>query len=236
MNKIVVSISMFLTVSLISCGTKKPTISSNKDKGAVEMVNKMLNAVNYKAWQELNFIKWTWKGVHHYVWDRVDDNTEVKWDKFRVTFNSKTEKGKVFKEGEEINDEKILRKAIDYFNNDSFWLLAFTKIKDEGTKIKRAKLKDGTKGLYVTYSSGGTTPGDSYFWILDENGLPKEWRMWVSVIPIGGFKTTWANWTKLHNGAMVAQEHKNGLLSIPITNLKSGDKLSDLEKTNNNER
>jgi hypothetical protein len=28
-------------------------------------------------------------------------------------------------------------------------------------------------------------------YLVDENYIPKAWRMWVSIIPVGGIETSW---------------------------------------------
>ena len=38
---------------------------------------------------------------------------------------------------------------------------------------------DGQETLHVKYSVGGSTPGDSYRWIIDENYLPTSYKMYV---------------------------------------------------------
>jgi hypothetical protein len=52
-------------------------------------------------------------------------------------------------------------------------------------------MQDNQEALLITYASGGSTPGDSYMWFVDQNYRPKAWRMWVSIIPVGGLETTW---------------------------------------------
>ncbi|MEZ4952350.1 MAG: hypothetical protein R2825_02080 [Saprospiraceae bacterium] len=37
----------------------------------------------------------------------------------------------------------------------------------------------------MQYKTGGVTPSDSYVWLLDENGQPTAWKMWVSITSIG---------------------------------------------------
>ncbi len=78
----------------------------------------------------------------------------------------------------------------------------------------------------VSYTSGGVTPGDSYLWILDENGLPESWKMWVKIIPVGGMEFTWEKWTELSTGAKVATYHHHKLLDLDISNLKAATSLS----------
>lgn len=218
-----------LAILLLSyCGVSQPTSFKNNETEKTEMIAKLSKAVNYDAWEKLSIISWTFNENHHYVWDRDNNDVQVEWKQYKVLFNSKTEKGIVFKNKEEIVDDKKLRKAIDFFNNDSFWLLAYTKLFDDGVEVALATMEDSTEGLMITYNTGGTTPGDKYFWELDEDGLPKSWRMWVSIIPIGGLKTTWEDWIELHNGAMVAKKHKGTGFSVDLTNIKSGDRLEDI--------
>jgi hypothetical protein len=49
-------------------------------------------------------------------------------------------------------------------------------------------MQDNQEALMITYASGGSTPGDSYVWFVDQNYMPKAWRMWVSIIPVGDWK------------------------------------------------
>jgi hypothetical protein len=80
----------------------------------------------------------------------------------------------------------MLKKGNDYFNNDSFWLIAPFKLRDAGTT--RSIVMQDNQALMITYAL--STPGDSYVWFV-ENYMPKAWRMWVSIIPVGGLETTW---------------------------------------------
>ncbi|MEL6864257.1 MAG: hypothetical protein AAFP19_07560, partial [Bacteroidota bacterium] len=84
------------------------------------------------------------------------------------------------------------------------------------------------EGLLVSYSSGGVTPGDSYLWILDESGQPVAWKMWVSIIPIGGLEFSWEDWMELPTGAKIATMHKSSLLDLDMSNIKAGHSLLDL--------
>lgn len=101
----------------------------------------------------------------------------------------------------------FINTAWNYFNNDSFWLCAPYKLFDPGKERSLVTLKDGREGLMITYTSGGSTPGDSYVWILDDYQMPVAIKMWVSILPIGGMEFTWENYQTLSTGAMVAQDH-----------------------------
>ena len=93
---------------------------------------------------------------------------------------------------------------------------------DEGASRAVVELDNGEKGLLVTYGAGGVTPGDSYLWLFDEKGLPKAWQMWVNIIPVGGVKATWEDWTQLYLGNKIALSHKIGPLNVKISGLKAG--------------
>lgn len=67
---------------------------------------------------------------------------------------------------------------------------------------------------------GGTTPGDSYLWLLNEDDQPKAFQMWVSIIPIGGIEASWEQWKETPNGAFLPQLHQLLFLDLEITGIK----------------
>ena len=170
----------------------------------------MLDAMNQAAWDSTELVKWTFRGEHHYEWNRKEKQVTLKWQDFTAVFNPETKEGLVTSTGEpiaEANQEIMLKTAWDFFNNDSFWLAAPYKVFDPGTQRSIVTCADGREGLMVTYTSGGTTPGDSYVWILNDDKMPVACKMWVSIIPIGGMEFTWENFMTLPSGALVAQDH-----------------------------
>jgi len=209
----------------------RPTILEGKDAQA--MAQKMLTAINKPAWDTLPYIQWSFRGTNHYVWDRINNkaivtigDVEVQLDPDQVT-GTATKDG-VILEGEAKN--KAVQSAWSNWCNDMFWLSAPYKINDPGTSLAIATDKDGKEGLLVTYESGGVTPGDSYLWFLDESGLPTGYKMWVSIIPVGGVYTSWEDWKTIAGGAKIAQQHQGNIsaLKIPITDIKAGFNWSDL--------
>ena len=111
--------------------------------------------------------------------------------------------------------EPYIEKAVKLFNNDSFWLVAPFKLEDEGT-ILRTTLIDNKKALMVTYTKGGTTPGDTYVWLFDEKGNPKSFKMWVDLIPIGGLEASWNDWVMTDSKIKLPTAHKIGQLELEI--------------------
>jgi hypothetical protein len=139
--------------------------------------------------------------------------------------------GRVEKEGRDLEGEELeeaIQTAWSNWCNDSFWLNAPVKATDPGTIRKVVETESGDRHLLVQYGSGGVTPGDAYLWILDEKYLPEAFKMWVSIIPVGGVEATWSGW-KSFDGAMIATEHKMGPLEIPISDVRTGDSPADFE-------
>lgn len=189
---------------------------------ADELAMSMMESLNYKAWEATPEVSWTFKGIHSYEWNKVENVVTVKWDKHEVILDPENKSGIIQNGGNYSSQEiqELIDTSWNYFNNDSFWLYAPFKAFDPGTERSIVTLKDGRQGLKVTYTSGGSTPGDSYVWILDENNRPTSVKMWVSILPIGGMEFTWENYITLKTGTMIAQDHLAfGSLNIDISNL-----------------
>ena len=153
----------------------------------------------------------------------------MNWDDKEVLVILDETTGKAWENGKEVvgdAGDKLVKAAWSHFCNDSFWLNAPSKVFDPGTERKVINLPNGEKGLLITYKSGGVTPGDSYLWILDKNGLPTSYKMWVSIIPVGGMEFTWEDWTTLSTGAKIATNHASKVLDIDISNLKAARDLA----------
>lgn len=197
------------------------------------LARKMLDAINKDAWDTTGVVQWTFADIHHFLWDRNRHFVEVKWNKKDVLLNTKTLKGRAW-DNEVLLEggakAAAIQKAWALFCNDGFWLNAPAKAFDPGTKRSLVTLDDGTSALLVSYTSGGVTPGDSYLWILDEQGLPQKWKMWVRIIPVGGVEATWENWITLPTGAKLASRHKTGPVTLEISNIKGAAYLEDLVK------
>lgn len=188
---------------------------------ADELAHKMLKALNYDVYKNTRYLEWSYQGGNNqYVWDKTMGKVNVRWKDNVVDLNLvKPEKSVVKRHNATVvgeAKETLVKKALDYFNNDSFWLVAPYKVFDKGTTRGIVNLKDGNQGLLVTYGSGGTTPGDSYLWILNENGFPNSFKMWVKIIPIGGLTATWDEWMVSESGAFLPKSHVLGPITLSM--------------------
>lgn len=197
-----IGIAIIITaIFLIAFILNKPIPQGKEGIEAELLADKMLAAINKPAFDSLEFIAWDYPRGHSFQWNKKQNYVIVSWDENRVELFPDTMKGNAFIKGEKISDEAsdpLIQKAWSLFANDSFWLIAPFKIRDNGTIRSLVKTEQGD-ALLVTYTTGGVTPGDSYLWILDEEGLPIAWQMWVKIIPIGGLSFSWESWINPKN-------------------------------------
>ncbi len=207
----------------------EPLPKGEQGRAADALAEKMLVAIHKSDWDSTGVVQWSFRDSHHFIWDKTRNWVQVKWDDKEVYVVLDELTGVAFKNGQRLEGkkaDKLIKKAWSFFANDSFWLNAPSKVFDKGTERRLVKMNDGNDGLLITYASGGVTPGDSYLWILNSDGLPQSWKMWVKIIPIGGIQTTWQDWKTLETGAKVAQNHYiRENINVPITNLKAATNL-----------
>jgi hypothetical protein len=231
LNIFLYSVSFIIVVAIASVVVLNKPLPYGEEGAKAEMLaDSLMAAVNIPAWESLRYVRFSFRGEHHYVWDRWYNLAEIRFDDTRVLLNLNTLEGKAWRyedslEGSEKRD--VLQRAWEFWCNDSFWLNPIAKLRDDGTVRKYVRMDDDRDGLLVTYTAGGVTPGDSYLWMLGEGGLPYECRMWVSALPIKGLSFTWEDWVNLE-GAMVATQHKLGPVNVIIDEALSGDHHSDI--------
>jgi uncharacterized protein YpmB len=231
--KIIGSIILILIISIVGYlyFTNKPLPIGQQGIKAEELTDKIQAAINQKAWDTTAAVSFSFRGNHHYLWDKKRNLVQVKWDDKKVLYNNKTLEGVAYKNDKKLSNSQktdAIKKANDYFNNDSFWLIAPFKLRDAGT-TRSIVMQDKQEALMVTYASGGSTPGDSYVWLVDENYLPKAWRMWVSIIPEGGLETSWEDWKTFPNNLKIATSHK-GLIDLKLENVQTGQSIPEINK------
>lgn len=228
--KIIGGVIIFLTLpSLLFFGFVYLKYNEDLPQGetgakADALAQTMLTALDEPAYRNTDYLEWTFKGMHSYKWYKSTKECEVSWDQITVILDLKdSTNSKVFVAGQNYNGiekDAYVKKATDYFNNDSFWLVAPYKVFDKGTERRLVKTDAGKDALLITYTSGGSTPGDSYLWHLDETGKPKSYQMWVSILPIGGLEATWEEWITTESGAQLPTFHKLLFFGIEMGGVK----------------
>lgn len=221
-----------ISVSIIAYFVlNQPLPTGTRGPEADSMARKMVEAIGGQRLDSTHYLQWSFANNHHYLWDRRRNLVQVRWSDKRVLLNlDKWSKGVAYEgikivSGDDL--DKLRGKAWEYFCNDSFWLIAPTKVFEEGIERFVVPQEDGSDALLVRYTTGGVTPGDAYLWHLDKQGLPLSYQMWVSIIPVGGVEATWEDWITLDSGLKVPTSHKIGPLVIPISNVIGSSTLPE---------
>ncbi|WP_233270025.1 hypothetical protein [Polaribacter sp. L3A8] len=144
-----------------------------------------------------------------FKWDKERNVADVTWDSIRVNLDTRnTQKSTVYFNNikQEVTDTTIVKKAWNIFNNDSFWLVAPHKLFENGI-IRSIQQVDDKDALLVKYTTGGSTPGDSYLWLLDSNYVPKSYKMFVPSMKMDGVSATWQDWITTKSGTLLPTNH-----------------------------
>ena len=210
---------LIVSASIYYFATNESLPKGKKGKEADALAIKMLNAINNDAFENTEVLEWSFRGKNHYRWIKRENIVVIELGDDEVhLFLNQPEKKLLFDKRRSIvknPNPDIFKKAQDNFNNDSFWLIAPFKIFDSGTE-RRIVNYNGKDALLITYTSGGSTPGDSYLWILDDNYFPTSFKMWTSIIPIGGVSATWSDWKSTKTGIKLPTKHKLSLFGMEL--------------------
>lgn len=214
MKKILKGLGIVIALLIIVIGVYYFTNNESLPEGvqgneADTLAQNMLKAMNKEAFDTTEILEWSFRGKNYYKWKKQEGLVEVSWSGHKVILNLNDASKSTGKSPE------IIQKALNNFNNDSFWLVAPYKVFDEGVERRLVKYQE-KDALLVTYTSGGTTPGDSYLWILDANYIPISYKMWVSIIPIGGVSATWNDFTTSDSGIKLPRKHKLSMFGMEL--------------------
>lgn len=227
----VVVAGVFIAIAVAS----EPLPSGQTGAVAEARAEAMLDAVNADAWAETRAVSWVFANRNSHIWDRDRQLAQVSWDDYRVVLDvsgsaDRKRHGKAFHKGQAVEGEQareLVEAAYGAFINDSFWLNPVPKIFDDG--VTRSALEsDGQPALLASYSSGGLTPGDAYLWLLDRSNRPTAWRMWVSIVPVGGVEVSWDGWQQLETGAWISTVHDMGPVTLTLSQVRGAKSLDAL--------
>lgn len=189
------------------------------------LAQNILTSLNYEDYQNTSQLSWKFRD-NTYQWNKNTNEVLVSWEGNTVLLYTKDTQKSIIKSPLDISDterQQLITDATNAFYNDSFWLVAPYKIMEQGVTRKYvAATETENASLLITYSSGGSTPGDSYQWFVDENYIPTKFKMWASIVPIDGLTATWADWKETGSGAKISHSKTLiDLMEIPISEIKT---------------
>lgn len=201
---------LICAVLMLSFGACRSIPPGAPGDEAEALAQKMLAAVGYDAWlNKTAAVSWTFRGKHKHLWDRKRGYVQVEWEDHRVLFNKNTMRGVVYVGGRRVTDATHvaadIAKANSYFVNDAFWLNPLFHIRSPGVKL--SVVQPGS--LRVDFTSGGVTPGDTYVFHTNADGMVTEMQLWVDVVPaiFDGSAATFENYATSETGVTTARKY-----------------------------
>ena len=196
------------------------------------LAHRIERTANHEAWLRTGAVRFSFRNATHHLWDRTRNLDRVRWGDDEVLLDVGKKTGRATHKGQLVEGaaaEKLVKQAYGHFCNDTFWLNPLAKLFDDGVTRSRAVDKDG-ESLLIHYASGGTTPGDTYQWLVGPADVPRAWRMFVQIIKLKGLEMTWQDWQTLSTGARVATRHRAlGFDALRLTDIVGGATLADVE-------
>ncbi len=219
---------LVLAASLYLISQDEPRPSGDEGQEAEALAARMEEAVDIVGWARTGAVRWTFNGENEHLWDRRRGLVRVRWDDVEVLLHEGGQSGRAYRGGAEVTGRagfELRVRANAAWVNDSFWLNPVAKIHDSG--VTRGLVGDDQ--LLVEYSDGGLTPGDAYLWAVDDDGFPTSWRLWVSILPIGGVEVSWEDWVRLETGARISTRHEGPAgITLEITDVEGAATLREL--------
>lgn len=223
-------LAVALAIAFVVLDEPRPVGQEGVDAEALAV--RMERAIDLPAWERTGAVRWTFGGRNEHLWDRERGFARVRWDETEALLRVGGPRGRAYRGGRELHGEaarEVLEDAHARWINDSFWLNPVAKMRDPGVSRALVALPRGEDALLVSYASGGLTPGDAYLWIPGDDGLPRAWRMWVSVIPVGGVEASWERWITLSTGAKIATRHVGPLgIALELTEVEGAASVAEL--------
>jgi hypothetical protein len=215
-------IAVIVSLFAIAAATAR-AVDESADKGQ-QLATDLWKASGGENWAKVKEVHFTFVVENEgkplfsaqHVWNVAAGTDEVKWkDKegkdHQVTANLATPAS----DGEE-------KTAYARWVNDSYWLLAPLKIRDQGVKVEAGGPKELNgvpyETLRLSFGQVGLTPTDQYVFYLDpQTKLPHAW----DYIPKSG-EGMQATWEKFQSfgGLNLATEHNFNGKTIKLADIK----------------
>lgn len=219
------------------CGAAPLSDAVQTDTKAQALAQKALDRMGgRKAWNDTRYLAWSFNDQYQ-IWDKKKSRFRWEMDNVVAVINTRTKDGKVYVEGQELQDPEEKRKLLDrayarYINN-SYWLVMPFKLQDPGVTLKyigEETTMDGATAdvLEMTFDEVGLTPQNKYqVWIDQENGLVTQWaffRNYTDEAPT--FTRRWSGY-KDYGKIKLASDRSNPQSDFEIFHISSPFSVPD---------
>lgn len=179
---------------------------ADSDARAIEIADKVMAAAGGREnWDNTRYITWRFFGRRLHVWDKWTGDIRVETGKLTILMNINSGEGRVWKEGQALEQADSLAKYLKYgksaWINDSYWMFLPYKLKDSGVTLKYVAEDTTTAGspahiLQLTFEKVGDTPDNKYLVYVDrESYLVRQWDFFTKKDDAEArFSNPWDNW------------------------------------------
>lgn len=170
--------------------------AAESDSQAIAIADQVMEAMGgRKAWDQTRFIRFTFFGRRHLIWDRHGKRAriEVPGDSLVYLYSyAQGDQATTYKNGEPVTEAdsilKYTEQARRIWINDTYWLVMPYKLKDSGVTLKYLGEENiGQDGvvecdvLELTFASVGVTPQNKYHvWVDTQEHLVRQWAYFSS--------------------------------------------------------
>ena len=187
---------LFALATEVVAQTTAPPPAPAADAKADAVARRAIETIAGPAWGKIRYLSFTFNSVYagnvaSSFPQRLDRYTGMYRvsgrDRNAVPYEAiidvRTKKGRVWREGQEVQSEELVGVAFNRFLSDTYWLLMPLKALDAG--VKREYIGDRTDSCGTTWDvvkltfppgAGLTAAGDeAWMWVNRDTGLVDEW-------------------------------------------------------------
>ncbi|CCH54552.1 hypothetical protein BN8_03734 [Fibrisoma limi BUZ 3] len=217
---------------------------AGSDPRAVQIADQVMNAMGgRKAWDNTHLIAWNFFGNRRLIWDKWSGNVRIDnlKDDQTVILNVNNDKGRVFRNGKEVEDPdsvaKYVKQGKGAWINDSYWLVMPFKLKDSGVTLKyvgedkTADAKPADK-LQLTFKGVGNTPDNKYYvWVDKQTHLVSQWAYFPKFTDeTPRFTLPWADYQKRGKILLSGERGERDLTDIMVFTGLPGEVFTDFTR------
>ena len=212
----------------------QPTEGAEGDQ-ADSFARMIQSAVNRQAWANTGVINWS-IFQRQYLWDLRRGLVRVKTPEYIVYFSvSRKYQAATTLKGKQITGsfgDQIIEEGYRHWLRDRFILEPTQSFFDQGARRYLVEKDTKQESLFIHYTEGGVSPGDSFQWRVNSKGMPEGVRIWSDELSIfEGVELLLTRWRKLKTGLKVSTVRTFGPMTIEI-NVQADYSLKQMIGTN----